>query len=631
MCQQFGITSLMTVPTIMEDIIALDNFEEAARILSQLDFVAVGGGGLRRSTGDVLHAKQVKILNHFGATELGALAPIFRPSTNYDHHYLRLRTDLDLKLTRLDASHGERACKLTGYPFGWDRPFELQDQLEYNPLNPNGEVQIVGRNDDVIVLATGEKVLPNMAERILEQEPSIRRAVMFGQGQAETGVLIEPAGEVDEEAFRREIEPVLQRANELLDGHARIASSAILIKPIDKPIPLSDKGVPQRNQVYADFEAEINEMYERLGLDSVMEVGNDIRVSLRSMAQRCLPAHQKPNAWSDDDDLINLGMDSLQATQLRRILVASFTSSSCPIPNDFVYANPSVGQMANALAMQQQKPSPLETMEALVRSHAFTPETSRPNGSFVLLTGSTGSLGSYLLQALLRRPTVHRVICLMRLAGRKDLKSRQVESLELRGIALSEREWSKVEFFEWEPGQDRLGLHPDSYQYVTSAATDIFHSAWPMDFQRKLTSFEPQIQALCDLVQLGRDIYSRQGIRPRLIFASSIAAVGRYPFHGAVRLVPEEPPTDPQTALPMGYSEAKWVCEKVMESAYGMLRTELQPIVVRIGQLVGSQQTGYWSTSEHLAALTKAAQKLQRMPDLKGVCDSLHHSSLLTF
>ena len=216
----------MTVPTTVEDIALLPDFEsDAAPHLAKLDFVAVGGGGLKIQVGSRLHDHGVALLNHFGATELGALAPIFLPDKDYDWKYLRLRRDLNLQLeiveSRKDQNH---ICKLIGYPFGWNTPFELQDSLEANPLKPRWEVKILGRNDDPIVLATGEKVLPYPLERSLESHPLIKRAVVFGNGQFEIGVLLEPFSEIIglQDAFLDSAWQQLQKANKTVDSHARV-------------------------------------------------------------------------------------------------------------------------------------------------------------------------------------------------------------------------------------------------------------------------------------------------------------------------------------------------------------------------------------------------------------------------
>jgi acyl-CoA synthetase (AMP-forming)/AMP-acid ligase II len=314
-------TSLMTVPTILEDIVLMESSGSAAAELARLDFVVVGGGGIKASVGSALQSNGVTLLNHFGATELGALAPIFRPDKSYDWRYLKLRGDMGLQLKRLKPQDdADTAHMLIGHQFGSNSVFELQDSLEVNPLKPGAEVKILGRNDDLLVLATGEKVSPSAMENLMEQEPLIKRAILFGTGRFEVGMLIEPVSNVAgrERAFIDAIWPTVAKANETVDQHACISSkAAILIKPSDKQIPLSDKGSPQRKEVYSVFASEIQSIYEKLDKEGSNTAAlpidpKDLSKSIRAMVQMSLPTHNKPNAWSDDDDFIRLGMDSVR-------------------------------------------------------------------------------------------------------------------------------------------------------------------------------------------------------------------------------------------------------------------------------------------------------------------------------
>ena len=108
----------MSVPSIMEDVTLLENFDAAAITLAKLDFVAVGGGGLKLDVGNKLAVKGIRLLNQFGATELGSLAPIFRPESDYDYRYLQLRKDMRLRLEFASLHENPRSRKLIGYPFG---------------------------------------------------------------------------------------------------------------------------------------------------------------------------------------------------------------------------------------------------------------------------------------------------------------------------------------------------------------------------------------------------------------------------------------------------------------------------------------------------------------------------------
>ena len=154
-----------------------------------------------------------------------------------------------------------------------------------------------------------------------------------------------------------------------------------------------------------------------------------------------------------------------------------------------------------------------------------------------------------------------------------------------------------------------------------------------MDFRMRLSSFENQIKALHDLIELGRLAHRPSpATKPRIMLASSIAVAGR--CSGDQKLggmIPKVPLHDPNRGpLAMGYAEAKLVCEQEAESAYRSLQSEIQPMIVRIGQLSGSQTSGYWSTKEHFAALVKASKAIAHLPDLQGVsslCDNASHLS----
>ena len=641
------ITSLMTVPSILEDVTLMPDFDTDAAIeLAKLSFVACGGGGIKISVGSKLHAKGVTLLNHFGATELGALAPILHPNPDYDWNYLRLRTDLGLHLETVEQDGNQRICKLVGYPFAWKSRFELQDKLQANPLKPDSEVKILGRTDDLIVLATGEKVWPYPMESALEMHPQVRRAVVFGNGQFEIGVLLEPISDGDRESpdqFIDNIWPKILEGNELMDSHARISSkAAILLKPAGTEISLTDKGSVRRKEVDVVFKSQIESVYQNLAQDEATKSAISFSLehpeeSLREIAQTCLPTYNKPGSWSDESDFVALGMDSLRATRFRRILSASLRRSGHPaftkheLPVDIIYSHPSVLSLAEALNHLQNgsnlESSSAEKMQDLLDKYAFRPKVAalQTFGSFIVITGSTGNLGANILHTTSANPYVQGIVCLIRPASDRaasspeDLAARQRKALKDRGIYLSKGAWSKINFLPWMPGTENLGMTEDQFYEIATQLTHIFHGAWPMDFKVKVQSLEPQIKAVGELLRLARLAHSiRPNVRPRVILASSIAVVGQYAKKTRFSVVPETAMDDPETPLPIGYAEAKWVCEKLMQNAFEHLN-ELEPTVIRIGQVSGSQSTGFWSSKEHFPALIKASQVIGAMPDLQGV------------
>ena len=153
-----GSRSLLSVPSILEDIVDLPG-DFGIEALARLQFIAFGGGLLKQTVGKAITSAGGKLLNHYGATESGPLAPIFVPNSDYDWKYFRLRKDIKLKFEPVLglAGDGVQRYKLITYPFGQPAPFEIQDQIIMNPCNPR-DFNAIGRKDDLIVLIQEKKL-----------------------------------------------------------------------------------------------------------------------------------------------------------------------------------------------------------------------------------------------------------------------------------------------------------------------------------------------------------------------------------------------------------------------------------------------------------------------------------------
>ncbi|KAL4994640.1 hypothetical protein BDV10DRAFT_188841 [Aspergillus recurvatus] len=621
--------SFMTVPSILEDIASMG--DESIQALAGLDFVTFGGGILKPSVGERLAVDGVRLLNHYGTTESGPLAPIFVPRDDYNWRFFRLRDDIHLQLDEISSNGNERRFKLTTFPFGWGQPFEIQDQLVCNPDFPDSDFNAVGRNDDTIVLATGEKVQPQILEAMLCESNLVKSAIAFGEHQFEIGVLVQPAAHIPPREYnqlKEQLWPLVVRANERMDGHARIQSSeAVLIVPSTVTIPRTDKGSIARKDVFKMFEADIVGVYRELEfagptLPLNMET---LEEDLKLLISRCA---DWGSDWDVAADLFELGMNSLQAIRVQRALSAAVTRSLqgvCRperIGRGFVYSHPSVRAMADFFREPGDRPPRSDgdstsgsTVDQFVQRFALP---RRDTKAVVLLTGATGSLGSHCLASLTLSPNVKRVICLVR----PDKSStnpvmRLQKSLGSKKLQLSSTQWSMVEVLGCNTASEHLGLTTEQYTSLQESVTHILHTAWPMDFHWKLPSFQSQFQALHNLLTLARDVHDRRpSIRPRLTFISSIATVGRYARVHGVRMVPETPVDSVECLNPIGYAEAKLVCERMLEHARKQYPHEMAVSYVRMGQIAGSSTTGFWNVNEHFPALVLSSLRIGSLPRL---------------
>lgn len=635
----------------------------------------------------------VKLLNHFGATELGPLAPIANPGSDYDWRYLRVRRDVPLRIVPVDVEDRSEAheYKLVGESMNAGADWTLPDRLALRP-GFSRDICILSRNDDVIVLSNGEKVMPQTLELALSAVPGVRTALAFGNGQFEIGTLIEQADASQErekdgasgttdtvEELRKRIWNEILVVNPALDAHARVLTAgAICILPAGTRLPRSDKGSVMRKEAYHIFEEEISAVYQLLesSFDSGsagstnLETG-DLPGTLKRLVKEYLP---HVPALNDKDDVFELGLDSLCAARLQRQidkLVTQTTGSKAARSfNRFVYKYSTIGSMSAQLQLildgkfsevpgdnDAAGSSPglsQQLLEEISRTLQVVPGSGEAGpGAVVLLTGSSGSIGSHLLALLMRNAEVERVVCLDRPLRRDgdlghqsrarlsnesittdlDQWQRQKEAFSRHGIEEFDAAlWSKVTALATTTREDNLGLSELQYQGLLHSVTHVIHNAWPMDFNRSVSSFTGQFTALRNLLRLAIDARgaasSSRQMPTRFVFNSSIAVLANYAeFMGIQRdgvtdepvEALEAPVDDPRVASPMGYAQAKWVCEKLTEEAARLHPTRIDASIIRIGQVTGSTRGGAWSTSEHVPALLKTIKNLGSAPNIEGV------------
>ncbi|KAM0207791.1 hypothetical protein ACHAQD_011876 [Fusarium lateritium] len=232
----------------------------------------------------------------------------------------------------------------------------------------------------------------------------------------------------------------------------------------------------------------------------------------------------------------------------------------------------------------------------------------------VILTGATGSLGSHLASSLASHDGVNMVVCINRKSN-VPARERQYEAFSSRGIVLSPTQMSKLWILEADTSSSCLGLSTPDYEWLVQNGTHIIHNAWPMSGTRLVKAFDAQFQFLRHLLDLSLGMASR-GNAPRITFqfVSSIGVVGHF---GSGRVPEQRVPLD--AVLPIGYCEAKWACERILDETLHKHKDVFRTMVVRPGQIAGSSISGFWNPVEHFAFLVKSAQTLRAWPDFDGI------------
>ena len=217
----------------------------------------------------------------------------------------------------------------------------------------------------------------------------------------------------------------------------------------------------------------------------------------------------------------------------------------------------------------------------------------------VALTGSTGTLGTNLLQALLEDDRVNRIYCLDRSAEAQD---RHRKSFAGRSISHLLDD-ARVVFYKATFGPAKFGLKDAAFKKMTAEVEVIIHNAWKVNFNHQLESFEPEhIRSVRNLVD-----WSRNSDRhPRILFVSSLSSVSQWSLHHTGP-VPETPIHDYEVAQALGYGESKHVAERILQEA--AMRSGVPVGLLRVGQIAGSTKASgtLWDKAEYLPALIQSS------------------------
>ncbi|PTB36202.1 hypothetical protein M441DRAFT_93312 [Trichoderma asperellum CBS 433.97] len=355
--------------------------------------------------------------------------------------------------------------------------------------------------------------------------------------------------------------------------------------------------------------------------------------------------HSKNN----DDDLFELGLDSVMALQLSNELQS--ISASWPQDRDsslqLIYANPTIKSLSQAIsrmnrlsdtAMDSPKSSedaenvnrvrevaapamldaveaqPPNTIEKLIHSYTENLEENTPKRVItVALTGSTGAVGSHLLDRLMKEPNVTKIFCLNRSTDGEKAQRAACEKNGIKWVPGSK----PVEFLTIDLSQPHLGLGRDQYATLQDETDIIIHNAWKLDFLHTVQHFEKtHIAGVRHLI----DLSANSERRPRIVFISSIASVLGWKES---QKVPEKIILSDSVTANNGYAQSKHVAERILYEASQTVG--IQVTVVRLGQIAGPTNAGVgaWNSLDWVPQIIYTSKSLGLVPKTLGMADDV--------
>ena len=507
----------------------------------------------------------------------------------------------------------------------------------------------VGRTDDVIVLSNGEKVQPVALQTRIQDHPLLKSAVVVGQGQFQVGLIIEPdydkydASMPDQELIDK-VWPAVETACKSVTATGRIFRDMIMVAKKDKPFPRAGKGTILRAKTLALYKEEIEELYAK-SKDveaAARPLPNTINEStVKKFVRDTVTGFLGIEDLSDDDHLFLRGMDSLQTlgiVKTLRMMIETAPNAEVKtgkplVAPKMIYQNPSISKITNCLLEVLQGAVPGITQSdaqsgrrreanilAMVQRHTNSipntkraPTSGRKEGIHVLITGTTGFLGPYLLHSVASDARVSKVYCLNRSADSQGRAEQSLEKLKLIPVS------SKLEFMTVQFGDKQFGLDDVKYQELLQNVDLIFHNAWAVNFNYELETFEhPFIKTVSDLKNLSH--HSTHGAH--IFFISSIGTVGSWEPSPDKNpedkvLVPESIMYNSAACISTGYAESKHVSERIL--AVAAHEAGVPVTIARLGQIAGpTTAQGKWNDAEWLPRIIKTSKTISKIPQTLG-------------
>ncbi|RWA04930.1 hypothetical protein EKO27_g10174 [Xylaria grammica] len=419
------------------------------------------------------------------------------------------------------------------------------------------------RTDDIIVFLNGEKTNPvTMEQSVVAANPELTGAIVVGTQRFQAALL-----------------PSIEEANSIAPAHARIEKSMVLITSPDRPLIRAAKGTIQRPVSLSQYSTELDKLYSDAyaQADTTTEIYSPMGADM--LTRRIRDIVLETTNWHDIGDstsFFDSGMDSPQALRIVRTLRRDLGVSHLAL--SALYQNASITRLTTAILTHKSSENDGGLMQSLLSTYSGLLQQIKPARSDdahasstgaaatgVILTGSTGTLGTYILRALLDRPALPRAL-------RSQLPSAPIRRQPHHPQRLA--------------GQFQFGSA--SLSTTIGRAGELVHAV-----QRRGGVARKEYEVPVRVIR-GGVVDGKPGLAPE-------ALVELQPHAGS-----------------SGYSNSKLIAEHLCDCAARHLAAPV--LVARVGQVAGAiRHKGRWNPAEWLPSLVISSRHLGCLPNSLGL------------
>jgi amino acid adenylation domain-containing protein/thioester reductase-like protein len=461
---------------------------------------------------------------------------------------------------------------------------------------PNGELEYLGRIDSQVKIR-GFRIELGEIEAILSLHPLIREAVVVAREDVvgDRRLVAYIVAKLDTNLSHTELRSFLkQHLPEYMLPSAFVLMNTL---PLTSNGKVNRRALPAPEQTRPDLEETF--VAPRTPVEEML---GEIWANILGLEK--VGIH---------DNFFELGGHSLLIVKLFARLRAAF---QVDLPFQTVFDAPTIATFAQRLETARQVSSsasiahPAFDLKAeAMLDPAINCEGKQieeiTNPACIFLTGATGFLGAFLLDELLQQ-TGADIYCLVRAANAEEGKQKLRRVLESY-LIWNESQSSRIIPVVGDLSQPLMGLSQVQFTALARKIDVIYHNgAWVHHASPYSTLKAANVLGTQEVLRLACQIK----IKP-VHFISTISVFSA-PMGTGVKLVSEESNLDDYPIPEGGYTQSKWVAEKLLAIA----RDRGLPICIyRPGRISGHSKTGAFNPNDFFYRLLIGCIQLGSVPE----------------